>query len=155
MLSHSPDLNIVSPLKKVSNYNTGGMITFSHFYEFFILFQNHQNVLCGSSLSLLRFEQKVEGNVSQLRFAIQLVSGGEPSGAFTPQALLSSGGSEGESGIQLRSSVQYYILFYENLNTLGLLFLSLPTGHSYIKSLLLCCVLSGVDYLDIRSELPN
>lgn len=66
MLSHSPDLNVVSPIKKVSNHKIGGTITFSHFYEFFILFQNHQNALCGSSLSLLRFEQKVEENVSQL-----------------------------------------------------------------------------------------
>lgn len=131
------------------------MITFSHFDEFFILFQNRQNVLCGSSLSLLRFEQKVEEDISQVRFAIQLVPGGKPSGALLPQALLSSGGSEGESGILLRSFIQNSILFYKTFDILGLLGLSLITGYSYIKSLLLCFVLSRVDNPDIQSELPD
>lgn len=134
-----------NPVKKGSNHKIWGMITFSHFYEFFILFQNHQNVLCGSSLSFLRCEQKVEETISQPRFAIQRVLGGEPSGAYPPQALLSSGGSEGESRIQCRSSVQNCILFSKTFNILGLLCLSLITGHSCTKSLLLCFALSRVD----------
>lgn len=59
VLGHWLDLNGVYQLERPSNQNTEGVITFFHFYEFFILFQQRQNTSWRSNLSLYGFEQKV------------------------------------------------------------------------------------------------
>lgn len=124
------------------------MITFSHFYEFFILFQDSQNVLCRSSLTLLRFEQKVKENIFSTSICNSTTPPFKPLGAFTPQALVSSGGSEGEWSIWLKSSVWNFMIFFKTLELRGLLFLSLIRRYSYTKILLLCFVISRIELPD-------
>lgn len=88
ILSHSLDLNVAHQIKKVSDEKIEGMITFSHVYEFFILFQDSQSV--GQISVLSGLNRRSRRIFSQLLFAIQLLPRCEPWG-LTAQALVSSG----------------------------------------------------------------
>lgn len=90
VLSHRLDLNGAYQIRTVSHQNTEGTITFSHFYEFFILFQQRQNRIMWVKSQSLWVWTEGRKNVFQLPFAIQLQPPWEPWAAFTPHTLLSS-----------------------------------------------------------------
>lgn len=142
-LSHSLDLNVAHQIKKVSDEKIEGMITFSHVYEFFILFQDSQSV--GQISVLSGLNRRSRRIFSQLLFAIQPLPFCEPWG-LTAQALVSSGWSEGEWSLWLRSSASNFIIFSKTLGLLGLLLHSLIREYYYITILLLWFVISRIGY---------
>lgn len=139
VLGHWLDLNGDYQIQTISNQNTEGMITFSRFYEFFILFQQRQNTSCGSNLSLYGFEQKV----GRICFHFYLQFNNSLHGSLERPSLptLWYLREHRENRVASRCALSWIIFFPKTLKLFEPLCPSLIRGYTDMRISLLCFVL--------------